>query len=271
MSGYLKTKREPQKAGFSGGFTIVELMIALSVLSVLLLISTVTLMNLGKMYVKGDNMARAQEATRNIASMIADQVRLGGNVPSIYTPSDYADAHYDSLTSDGYFCIGRIRYSYLLDRQVTGSPDLSLKQTRHALWRDELPSSTCPTLNPPASTPLDLVNSTNPGINGQELVPGNMRLTELKVDTVNGDSGMYSVTVGIAYGDNDLLCNSSSTSMLPDGAPDCSAGSIAKYPGPHFDNLRSSGGNIRCISGTGQQFCAVSSVSVSVARRVISE
>jgi hypothetical protein len=193
--------------------------------------------------------------------MISDQIRLGGNTPTIYK---YSDSPY----SDGYFCIGRVRYSYVLSRQVNGSPDSSLHQTKHALWRDELPSSNCPPH--PGSTPLDLVNSANPGTNGQELVPANMRLTELKVSVVNGDSDTYGVTVGVAYGDNDLLCDSSGSARI-NGKSDCDASAIAAFPETHYANLRSSGGNVKCISGVGQQFCAVSSVSVTVARRVISE
>lgn len=235
----------------SSGFTIVELMIALSVLSVLLIISTLTLMNLGRMYVKGSNQANAQDTARNVINDLAAQLQLGGAQPNID----------NTTTFGGYFCIGTTRYSYAVGRQVSDSPDAD--QTRHALWRDTMDSSTCP-----ISAPLNL-NSSLPSPNGRELIPEHMRLTQFNIQPISDKMGLYKLEVGVAYGDDDLLCNRNAVH-------DCDSDWINTHPAQHKNNLRPSDPNlaapqISCVNSEGHQFCAVSDLSITVARRLASE
>ncbi|HSX37132.1 MAG TPA: type II secretion system protein, partial [Patescibacteria group bacterium] len=93
------TKHEAtEKAGAQGGFTIVELMVALSVLSILLVMSTVILIQIGKLYTKGVNQAATQNAARDIINDLSSQLQVSGNAP-------------DGKTA-GVICIGNQRYTF---------------------------------------------------------------------------------------------------------------------------------------------------------------
>ncbi|MEO6761682.1 MAG: prepilin-type N-terminal cleavage/methylation domain-containing protein [Candidatus Saccharimonadales bacterium] len=248
----------------SAGFTIVELMIALSVLSVLLIICTVTLLNLGKMYVKGNNQANVQEIARNVMDDISNQLRLGGAAPAFSTTD-----------TPGFICIGAVRYSYLLGRQVSAPPvdaSAAVLQTQHALWRDTLTSGgSCP------DTFVPLMQDSNPTKNsalsvpgsGQELIPEHMRLSRFSITPL--PSGLYRIEVGVTYGDNDLVCASGANLG---GGDDCSEQKIAAdTAGHHIGNIINAsndpaGNNVRCVSSEGQQFCSTSDLEVIVARRL---
>lgn len=239
------------------GFTIVELMIALSVLSILLLLSALTLINLGKIYVKGNNQANAQNIARNIIGDLSSQLQLGGATPII---------NIDSPNS-GSFCIGTTRYDYIVGRQVDGR---SASATQHALWRDTMTSSgACPTLaSMQSNTPHDSLSNkdSNGNFIGTELIPANVRLTNFNVTPVSQQSGVYKISVGVAYGDDDLLC-------VRGVANDCNSSWIAQNTATHENDLENVTSNqtVGCVVDIGQQFCAASNLSVTVARRLASE
>lgn len=247
------------------GFTIIELMIALSVLSVLLLICTMVLLNLGKTYVKGNNYAAVQNTARNIMNNVTSQLQLG-------------DVSFNALKSGngGSYCIGATRYSFLIGQQVEPSPSGS-DQTPHALWRDTLSSSgACSDLvNEPSGdshfpdemTQTSEAPSDNLSVagSGSELLSQGMRLTAFSISPLTSTAGLYAVKIGVAYGDSDLLCVDG---MSLDGGNDCSQSQISSYPNDHISNLKSPSGQVQCISGIGEQFCAVSNLSENVVSRL---
>lgn len=238
------------------GFTLIELMIAMSVLAVLLLIATMTLLNLGKMYTKGTNQASIQDTTRNIISDISSQLQLGGTTPALSGMYNTDNTH--SIKQQGYFCIGTVRYSYDVGQEVNAGDN----PVNHALWRDKLASpSGCAALGGfPAST----AGSTG----GQELIPDHMRLASISIAPV-GSAGLYNINLSLAYGDDDLLCNT----LAPNAPHDCDPSWInsSANTSAHRQNLQRTDGQIACVATIGNQFCAVSSLSVSVAQRVASE
>lgn len=194
------------------GFTIVELMIALSILSTLLVMSTVILVQLGRLYTKGVNQANTQNTARNILTDISSQLQLSGSTPNPTTP--------------GVVCIGNQRYTYRLDHKLTEDP------ADHVLWRDTTAGSgACQPLNLDTETPSDTQTQQGTGV---ELMPLNTRLTDFKV-TANANN-TYGIKVTVAYGDDDLV--------------------------QHQD------GATRCVGTSGTEYCAVSSLSITVARRI---
>lgn len=245
----MRYKLRPGRLAGAKGFTIIELMIALSVLAVLLLISALTLMRLGYIYVKGNNQANVQNSARNIVNDLSSQLMLGGAVPDL------------SHEAQGYFCIGTTRYNFVIGKQVNSSP--TGYQTEHALWRDTMQSAgSCPPLSLASPSPSD--GLTVPG-SGQELVPQNMRLTEFSIKPITNSAGFYEVTVGVAYGDDDLLCVRGASLG---GGSDCDSSQISANPNGHARNLQNPSGQVGCIGNVGQQFCAVSDLNISVARRL---
>lgn len=133
------------------GFTILELMIATAVFSVLLAVCMAAFLQVGRMFVKGVNLSLTQEDTRNIIDSISSDIRFSGQTPDL------------SNVSNGYFCIGQHRYKFNLFRQL-GQPT-----TPYGLVREDVGSS-C--LDP----------NGNPGINPVEMLNNGMQLNKLDLN-----------------------------------------------------------------------------------------
>jgi prepilin-type N-terminal cleavage/methylation domain-containing protein len=167
------------------GFTLIELMIATTVFSVILLICLASFIQIGRMYYKGITEARTQEVTRAVMDDISRQIQFSGSTISAAAPD--------------HFCIGTTRYSFVLNRELSDSPTLKPWQSKNVLQRDTLGSAAvgCPSK---AVTPLN---------NPVELLSENMRLVTLKVTTNPTWSGrLWQVDVKVLYGDNDVLYDS---------------------------------------------------------------
>lgn len=212
-----------------GGFTIVELMMALVVLSVILLMSTVILIQIGALYSKGVNAAALQNTTRNLLASVSSNIQFGGD-----------EVHTNSAGSTNVLCIGKIRYTYLLNTELgedsaanplTGSP--AGTDTPHVLWQDTMNSTaTCNPLPMNAAAPSD-ASSTG---DGREIAPEHTRITRFSVQQSSG-TGVYSVDVWMAFGDSDLVQTQLS-------------------------------GRSTCANTKGTQFCSVSELSTVVKRRL---
>jgi prepilin-type N-terminal cleavage/methylation domain-containing protein len=229
------------------GFTIVELMIATTVLSTLLVVVAIVMISIGKLYYKGLNQARLQDNTRNAVTAIAKQLQLNTGDPATRSPAYDAtglaagaprDLHFEEGTNpaDGQpnkydisaYCIGTVRYSFIKNRQIGPG----VHQIPHVLWRDKASGGPC--------GPVDLRTvdkTTDPG--GVELIGPNSALTEFKI-TNPQDKNAYLIEVGEAYGDI--------------YAPD------ALFSGKDMDTT--------CITGSGDQFCATANLTTTVVKRL---
>lgn len=85
------------------GFTIVELLIATSVFSVVITIGLYSFLQVSRLYTKGINSVRTQDAARNLIMDVSTQFQLSTGQ---YTgPQDTADGF-------KYFCVGNKGYRY---------------------------------------------------------------------------------------------------------------------------------------------------------------
>ncbi len=180
------TRTNSQKS--LGGFTIIELMIATTVFSIVLLLCTFGLLQVSRVYYKGVTAAKVQEALRSVTDNITRIVQFSGGTvvptPSTTTPG-----------TPFVFCIDDQRYSVVTDRQlVETNPNQSLSQIRHVLVVDTFPGCNSST------APQDL---TQASINGQELLSPNMRLSKFEIKNLSAN--LYEVNIRIVYGDDDLL------------------------------------------------------------------
>lgn len=214
------------------GFTIIELLIATTVFSLVLLMAVSGILHVTRLYYKGVVQARTQETTRTIAEEIGEAARFNpsdlSNLGSLVSAVDIPAGDPDT----GFFCIGPRRYTIAIDRQLTtNSPSTVRLQKRHVMWADQP--------GPPGCTaPADLDLET-PTADGREMLAEFMRITHFRITPLaNAGPGVYKIDIGVAYGDSDLLESDS-------GAPKT------------------------CKIGTsGQEFCAVTSLSVVTERRL---
>ncbi len=218
------------------GFTIIELMIATTIFSLVLMLCLAGIMQITKMYYQGVTQTRTQEKARTIVDEIAESIRYtpaGSNIviqgnsgpdPIVVGP----EVPYTASDDTNYLCVGSKRYTYAIDRQLKENPSgvPADKQKRHVLWVD---TEAC-------GAPATLTNAV-PSASGQELLSENMRLTRFEI--VQGSLGTYIISIGVAYGDNDLLEIGTDT------------------------NYKSCKGAF-----TGAEFCATSNISLTVEKRL---
>jgi prepilin-type N-terminal cleavage/methylation domain-containing protein len=171
-------KLTPNKSGF----TLVELMIATSIFSVVMIISTYTFIQISRYYTKGLNMVRTQDLARNVVDEIASQIKMS-NTSVITTP----DPGSQPLAPDqSILCVGNKSYVYRLGVNEDG-------MTNHALISYNIRPGTCP-------FPAD--DSTK-----KVLLRTNYRLLQFQAPAAIGSSSMlYNVSVKLLYSvGNDLI------------------------------------------------------------------
>ena len=175
---YLKQK----SGGF--GFTIIELMIATVVFSVVLLVCLAAFLQVGRLFYKGVNLSLTQDDTRDMVSSISNDIRFSKNAPITN----------NMATPNGYFCIGLHRYKYMLGNHLyLGSENFS---SNYGLVKEEI-SAGCPSPSVPGS-----------GSNPTELLGNSMQLNDLAVGCINTQCNVHVHVV--FYGDDNTVFESPS-------------------------------------------------------------
>lgn len=245
-----RINKSPRLRPNQHGFTIVELIIATSVFSVVLLLAVTGIVTMGKRYYKGVTVTRTQEVARAIQDEITTSIQVSGN--SLITRS--ADLSGKKPNENDYYqtraiCIGDTRYTYVLNSQLSKDAVLLPPVTvdaptkKHALWMDvKLPTAACTPLNLSDDTPYDSGTSVNTGSSpsrSKEMLINNMRLVRFNIKATGS---VFEVDIKVMYGDNDVI----NTNVLDN---------------PDDDTCRS------VLSGGGQ-FCADSELKTFVKTRL---
>ncbi|HJQ08504.1 MAG TPA: type II secretion system protein [Candidatus Saccharimonadales bacterium] len=182
-------KRLSRNIGRMQGFTIIELLVATVVFSVVLLVATIGILQIVRVYYKGVTESNTQNTARAIIDMVSQSIQFsGGNV----TPTPGSPTPGNSYK----FCVGNQRFSYTLGHQVENNPTPGKYQSYHALVQDTVAGCS-------SGTPAQDVRVL--AVAGRELLGEHMRLSNLEVTSIGPN--MYQVHVRVAYGDDDLLVN----------------------------------------------------------------
>ena len=235
-----------RKALMSDGFTIIELLIATAVFSVVLLVITSGVILFTDNYYKGVTQANTQAVARNVSSTIGQALQFSG---AAY-PYQPLSSPYPAVKA---FCVSGVRYTYVLGRKVVPPPatiDSSGTQTRDALVTQDF-GSAASCLDTPTNPIKDITAGLPSG--AKELLNKNMWLSNLTIQSGPGNS--YAVNIQVAYGDADLLCNPSLS-----GNTYCNSGDTMPA-GDYTPELQ-------CKSQAGSQFCAVSTLNTVVQQRL---
>ncbi len=244
----LSSKRERQD---SQGFTIVELLIATAVFSVIMILLTLGIIQLSNAYYKGVTTTDTQNSARNVLSAISQSIEFSGGQVGTTISTPAAGQTYA-------FCVGSEAYYYQLGEEVVSTP--SSGQAYHGLVSVN-GDPACPIL--PPSNPFtpntgydfgSLTNGNNIPVGGQELLGYKMRLSKLSV-TYDQGSGLYEIDVRVVYGDNDLLCNNTAD------PGSCATTTTMNKASDYL-------GDVVCRGGVGQQFCSTAELQSSIEKRV---
>jgi type II secretory pathway pseudopilin PulG len=182
-------------------FTIIELMIATLVFSIILIVVTAGVIQFTNEYYKGITASNTQSTARAISDAITQDIQFSaGDVGSV--------TETDTSRNPDAFCAGGHLYSLLLGKQVSNPPSsvTTLDQSYHGLLEDTNPiSGACGSPMPETMNVQAL-----PTASTRELLGDHMRIANLVIARVGGTQ-LYNVKVRVVYGDNDLLNNPAST------------------------------------------------------------
>jgi len=175
------------------GFTIIELMIATLVFSVILLLVTYGLIQIGRTYIKGLNESKTQQTARSIMDTISQDIQFNGG--KIKIPA--------AFTGTFAVCIGDNRYSAMIDGQlVDGVPDTVKHQTNHTLVVDRPVGGEC-NATPLTYRNLNAAIPPDDPYKPRELMAPNMRLAKFNITPAG--ALLWNIKVRVVYGDDDLL------------------------------------------------------------------
>lgn len=187
-------KRAPDK-----GFTIIELMIATSVFSIILLVALAGFTSIGRIFYKGVTINQTQDITSQILTDVSQNIQSAASISS-----NSSSPHY--LTGNGYnyYCVGGTRYTVNLQHELNTSQaeDYSVGGN-FGLVRDQLPGATA--CAAPCATSSGCPSGTLSFNHPVEMLSNKMRLMRLDIASVNGR--LYNVSVVVAFGDDDAFSN----------------------------------------------------------------
>jgi len=216
------------------GFTIIELLIATTVFSIILLTALTGFFEIGRLFFKGVSATNTQNIANQISQDILGNFTTATNVSGPNSGNSYT-----------YYCVGNTRYTYDIGYEIdsSASPNHSAPSGasggNFGVLRDVLPgSSACAAPcndQGNAQCPAGTVKFNNP----TEMLGDKMRIDSFSIQPGSATApNYYNLSFVIAYGDDDRL-----------------AYTTANDPSTVF-----------CAGNSTNQFCAVSQISTSVYR-----
>lgn len=168
-----------------GGLTIVELLIAITVFSIVLLLITTAIMQFSRQYYKSVHASAAQAVARNAIDSISQAVQFG-SLGSNIEPTSAGNP----LNEYQHFCAGGYEYKYKIGQKYGTS--VAISASNPGLYVVPNNDSSC---------------TAGAFSGGKQLLSNNMRVSELDISK-SGE--LFTISIAIAYGDDDLLTDSNS-------------------------------------------------------------
>lgn len=160
------------------GFTIIELMIATLVFSMILLVVMTGFIQITRTYYKGITEVNTQTTARSIIDTISQAIQFNGGIVS-NTPAY-------QVGTPLVTCVGGQQFTYMLGKELVDGV------TNNVLYQNNAAGCTAG-------------NGSFSGLSGgRELMAPHMRLANLSISNIAG-SNSYTIDVRVVYGDDDLL------------------------------------------------------------------
>jgi prepilin-type N-terminal cleavage/methylation domain-containing protein len=177
-------RHSTSRSSYESGFTILELMVASAVFTIILLVVAIGVLSFTNSYYKGITSSKTQVMTRAIMAEITQSIQFGKSITALSGSGNVFGS-----------CIDNTLYSYALGQQVTDvAPQGGLHQDYHGLIVTT--GSDCTNATPSLpSTPTLPTGS-------RELLGNRMRLSAL---TITPSGNLYIVHIRVLYGDDDLF------------------------------------------------------------------
>ncbi len=177
------------------GFTIIELTIATTIFSIILVGAQAGFIEIGRLFYKGVSTTQTQQTASNILADIKNNIQTAPSITLKTSANGYT-----------YYCVGNTRYTVNINHEV----DLSSQETygaggNYGLLRDSLSGSTAcaAPCDPATSCPAGTTALNNPS----ELLGNKMRLMQFDISQPDssGSPNLYNVSMVAVYGDDNAL------------------------------------------------------------------
>lgn len=177
------------KQGKTWGFTVIELLLATAVFSVVIVVALAGFLGIGRVFYKGVNLTQSKQTAQKMLDIVTNDIQ------SASTPVFSGTASNDR----NYYCVGHIRYTYKINNLIDITDSTTYDTTeKFGLMRDSLPgTSGC-------ANPFDGSGAIAPQ-NPSELLGNYMRLNKFDIKPIPSSTNVYTVTIKITTGDDSTL------------------------------------------------------------------
>lgn len=197
-------RRLTKRQRTSNGFTLVELMVATTMFSIILLLSLAGFLQIGQLFYKGVNITTTADTAKQAITSIKNDISYDTTTASIIiSPAQTVDTPQGPVDRY-YFCAGPNRYSFIPYRHL----DIEDKDTgesfgwyKFRLLKDRLLVPGCPNpFDSGSGAPLDNTAT--------ELLSDKMRISNLTLTPLpSSNDKLYTIDIKIVYGDDSVLQN----------------------------------------------------------------
>lgn len=175
----------------SQGFTVIELMIATAVFSLVLLVSLIGFLQIGQIFYKGLAVTQTSQAARQLGDALKQDIAFNASANGISV---------QTASSPGgqvqYFCAGPNRYTFKQGVKLDSATE-NISAGKFGLVKDSLTTTGCPAPYGPGS-----VGFSNP----TELLGNKMRVSQIVVNQLAPPNDkLYNLSIRVVYGDDDVL------------------------------------------------------------------
>ncbi|HET9721816.1 MAG TPA: prepilin-type N-terminal cleavage/methylation domain-containing protein [Candidatus Saccharimonadales bacterium] len=189
------------KPSHSPGFTIVELLVATSVFSVVLLGALAGFLEIGHLFYKGVSTSNTQAVANQILQDVSGQFQTNGGFTSV-PPTDGS--------TYAYYCIGDTRYTYNINHEVNVNDSTDRSPGGHyGILKDVLPGDGCGT--PCVSS---CVQGEAPFQSPTELLGDKMTLRQFSITPSASGSNFFNISIVVSYGEDDAFDNISDPNTI---------------------------------------------------------
>ena len=218
------------------GFTIIELLIASVAFTVILVLVTTIVIQVSKIYYKGVVLSNTQNVDSTIIQDVSKDIQFGSNSSNLQISKKIAG-------NIEIYCIGDNVFIFNPGQEFV-SPGTNIG----LLYGSSLP---CSSISP---TKIDVINYIN-NYGFHELLNPMMRVINFSINNNLPNGLLYGINIGIAFGSDQSLCNTSVASSCINSDVMSTSGNYKNY----------FGSNIQCKLQQGDQYCGTSYLNTVVA------
>lgn len=217
----------------SKGFTIIELLIASVAFSFIIILITVLVIQVSKVYYKGIIISNTQNAARNIVLDVEKSIQFSSHLNSNFSSFSYRLGNSSSWIN--WYCVGDQLFAYQTLNEFSTSQTLLDSNGNYNIGFVYNLTSTCPSNLNGLDQYINGSNNIDHNNSFQELLGNGMSVRYFKIIPPLNNQNIWQIIISVGYGNVNL--------------------SIKNPQNPSQYN---------CITQIGDQYCATTNLTAEV-------